>query len=127
MAELTIFCESYRVSSAEVTKLAGVAKLVDAHDSKSCGAIHESSSLSSGTQLAFSTAVRYVEGTKTEYLSRGGAVWQLAWLITRRPGVQIPPPQHAHTVFKKNKTYQSKWRQKKSIPLSLQYSQSSLS
>ena len=26
-------------------------------------------------------------------LSRVGAVWQLAWLITKRPGVQIPHPQ----------------------------------
>ena len=27
------------------------------------------------------------------HISRGGAVWQLVWLITKRSGVQIPLPQ----------------------------------
>ncbi len=34
--------------------VAGMAELVDAHDSKSCGAIHESSILSPGTTLEMS-------------------------------------------------------------------------
>src|SRR5699024_1195567 len=38
---------------------------------------------------------KYGAGTKTSYtfISRGGAVWKLVWLITQRSQVQILPPQ----------------------------------
>gem|GEM_PF-4876029 len=67
-----------------------MAELVDAHDSKSCIAICESSSLSSGTSE--NLWERVIIKIK---LSRGRAVRQLAWLITKRSLVRIQPPQHA--------------------------------
>ena len=39
------------------------------------------------------SCIIHLAACKSGRMSRGGAVWQLVGLITRRSGVQVPPPQ----------------------------------